>query len=108
MCQSLLSLAFPCHRPSVTAVQSGHSNGAALTFSCSSDASTATRVTNRPRSFTVSARQLPLAAWPARPLLAPLLYLEHAEYTGLGYAQTLRRAAAAATDTAQLRLYHWR
>ena len=65
------------------------------------------RVANLP-GFDSLRRQLPLAAWPARPLLAPLLYLEHAEYTGLGYAQTLRRAAAAATDTAQLRLYYWR
>ena len=62
------------------------------------------RVTNLP-GFDTLRQRTPLAAWPSRPLLAPLLYLEHAEYTGLGYAETLRRAAAAASDTAQLRLY---
>ena len=62
------------------------------------------RVANLP-GFDSLRQRPPLAAWPARPLLAPLLYLEHAEYTGLGYAETLRRAAAAAADTAQLRLY---
>ncbi len=62
------------------------------------------RVTNLP-GFGASRQRPPLAAWPSRPLLAPLLYLEHAEYTGLGYAETLRRAAEAATDSVQLRLY---
>ncbi|TLM92448.1 hypothetical protein [Hymenobacter jeollabukensis] len=52
-----------------------------------------------------SLRQLPaVAAWPEPALTSPLLYLEHSEYTGLGYQATLRRQRQAAQDTLQLRL----
>jgi len=50
-------------------------------------------------------RQRPLAAWPEPQLTAPLLFLEHAEYTGLSYDQTMALQRAAARDTVQLRLY---
>ncbi|RZJ93857.1 MAG: hypothetical protein EOO60_04310 [Hymenobacter sp.] len=51
-------------------------------------------------------RQQPLAAWPEPQLTTPLLFLEHAEYTGLSYDQTLAAQHTAALDTLQLRLYH--
>jgi hypothetical protein len=50
-------------------------------------------------------RQLPVAAWPESQLTTPLLFLEHAEYTGLNYDQTMQAQRAAARDTLQLRLY---
>ena len=53
-------------------------------------------------------RQPPIAAWPEPKLTAPLLFLEHSEFTGLGYAATLAAQRAAAADTAQLRLYRLR
>lgn len=49
-------------------------------------------------------RQQPVAAWPEPMLTSPLLFLEHSEYTGLGYEETLARQRAAAQDTLQLRL----
>jgi hypothetical protein len=49
-------------------------------------------------------RQPPLAAWPEPLLTAPLLFLEHSEYTGLGYEETLQLQRAA-QDSVQLRLY---
>ena len=57
------------------------------------------------RRFDSLRRQPPLAAWPEPLQTTPLLFLEHAEYTGLDYDATLREQQAAAADTAQLRLY---
>ncbi|OGX88790.1 hypothetical protein BEN47_08595 [Hymenobacter lapidarius] len=50
-------------------------------------------------------RQLPVAAWPAPQLHSPLLFLEHSEYTGLGFERTLAAARRATADTLALRLY---
>ncbi|GAB3307396.1 hypothetical protein GCM10027511_19260 [Hymenobacter humi] len=50
-------------------------------------------------------RQTPVAAWPAPQLQRPLLFLEHSEYTGLGYSETLAACREAAADTLPLRLY---
>src|SRR6476661_2980460 len=50
-------------------------------------------------------RQSPLAAWAEPQLTAPLLFLEHSEYTGLGYNETRAASEEAARDSAQLRLY---
>ena len=57
-------------------------------------------------------RQEPVAAWPAPQLHQPLLFLEHSEFTGLGFDETLaaRRAAVAnrradLADRQALRLY---
>lgn len=50
-------------------------------------------------------RQRPVAAWPEPQLTAPLLFLEHAEYTGLSYDQTMAAQRLAARDSLQLRLY---
>jgi hypothetical protein len=50
-------------------------------------------------------RQEPaVAAWSEPQLTAPLLFLEHSEYTGLTYHETLARQQAAARDTFQLRI----
>ncbi|RAK65274.1 hypothetical protein [Hymenobacter edaphi] len=52
-----------------------------------------------------SLRRLPaVAAWPEPALTSPLLYLEHSEFTGLGYQATLQRQQQAAQDSVQLRL----
>jgi hypothetical protein len=52
-----------------------------------------------------SLRRLPaVAAWPEPLLASPLLYLEHSEFTGLGYEATWQRQRAAARDSVQLRL----
>ncbi|GAA4375352.1 hypothetical protein [Hymenobacter koreensis] len=52
-----------------------------------------------------SLRNLPaVATWPEKPLISPLLYLEHSEFTGLGYQATLERQQQAAQDSVQLRL----
>ncbi|RTQ50108.1 hypothetical protein EJV47_10745 [Hymenobacter gummosus] len=52
-----------------------------------------------------SLRRLPaVAAWPEPLLTSPLLYLEHSEFTGLGYQATLQRQQQAAQDSVQLRL----
>ncbi len=59
-------------------------------------------------TFDSLCRQPPLAAWPEPLLTSPLLFLEHSEYTGLGYEQTLERQRAAAQDTVQLRLFQLR
>jgi len=53
-------------------------------------------------------RQVPVAAWPAPPLHQPLLFLEHSEFTGLGFAETLAASRAAAADSLPLRLYRLR
>lgn len=53
-------------------------------------------------------RQRPVAAWPAPELQRALLFLEHAEFTGLGFAQTLAARQAAMADTLPLRLYRLR
>ncbi|MFD1468309.1 hypothetical protein ACFQ48_08740 [Hymenobacter caeli] len=50
-------------------------------------------------------RQRPLAAWPETRLTEPLLFLEHSEFTGLTYAQTLDWQREAAHDSVQLRVY---
>ena len=50
-------------------------------------------------------QQLPVAAWPEPALTAPLLFLEHSEYTGLSYAQTLATQQQATNDSLPLRLY---
>ncbi|MDB5233992.1 MAG: hypothetical protein JWR44_985 [Hymenobacter sp.] len=62
------------------------------------------RVAGVPR-FDSLRRQMPVAAWAAPQLHSSLLFLEHSEYVGLGYAETLAAARAAATDTLPLRLY---
>ncbi|MCC3157313.1 hypothetical protein LJ737_08685 [Hymenobacter sp. 15J16-1T3B] len=49
-------------------------------------------------------RRPAVAAWPESVLTSPLLYLEHSEFTGLGYQATLQRQRQAAQDTVQLRL----
>ncbi|SNC74872.1 hypothetical protein SAMN06265337_2589 [Hymenobacter gelipurpurascens] len=49
-------------------------------------------------------RQRPVAAWPEPLLTSPLLFLEHSEYTGLDYEETLARQRATLQDTLQLRL----
>ncbi|MBD2714790.1 hypothetical protein KBK19_07070 [Microvirga sp. STR05] len=55
--------------------------------------------------FTSLAHHTPVATW-AEPLLtSPLLFLEHSEYTGLGYSATLARQRVARLDSVQLRLY---
>ena len=50
-------------------------------------------------------RQVPVVAWAAPELQRPLLFLEHSEFTGLEYAETLSAWRAAAADTLPLRLY---
>ena len=45
-----------------------------------------------------------VAAWPEPQLTAPLLFLEHSEYTGLTYHETLAQQQAAARDSFQLRV----
>ena len=50
-------------------------------------------------------RQTPVAAWPAPQLQQPLLFLEHSEFTGRGYAETLAASREAAADSLPLRLY---
>ena len=62
------------------------------------------RVAGVPR-FDSLRRQPPVAAWPAPQLQRPLLFLEHSEFTGLGYDQTLAACRVAAADTLPLRLY---
>ena len=49
--------------------------------------------------------QQPVAAWSAPELHSALLFLEHSEFTGLGYEETLDASRAAARDTLPLRLY---
>ncbi|MBT2557327.1 hypothetical protein J7E24_05990 [Hymenobacter sp. ISL-91] len=62
------------------------------------------RVTNV-QQFDSLRRQKPLAAWPEPALTSPLLFLEHSEYTGLSYQQTLHLQQQARQDSAQLRVY---
>lgn len=54
--------------------------------------------------FDALRRQPVVAAWPELRLTSPLLFLEHSEYTGLTYHQTLAHQQAAARDSFQLRL----
>ena len=49
--------------------------------------------------------QRPAASWPAPELQRPLLFLEHSEFTGLEYAETLAAWRAAVADSLPLRLY---
>lgn len=56
------------------------------------------------QQFNKLRKELPLAAWPEPQLTAPLLFLEHSEYTGLTYHETLARQQAAARDSFQLRI----
>lgn len=53
-------------------------------------------------------RQPFVAAWSAPQLHSALLFLEHSEFTGLSYDETLAARQAAATDTLPLRLYRLR
>jgi hypothetical protein len=62
------------------------------------------RVANIPH-FDSLRRQPPLVAWPEPALTAPLLFLEHSEYSGLGYNATRAASVEAARDTRPLRLY---
>ena len=50
-------------------------------------------------------RQKPVAAWAAPQLQRPLLFLEHSEFAGRNYDETLAASRAAAADTLPLRLY---
>lgn len=50
-------------------------------------------------------RQRPAATWPEPQLTSPALFLEHAQFTGLSYNQSLAHQRLAAQDTVQLRLY---
>lgn len=61
------------------------------------------RVTNVPQ-FGQLQRQRPVAAWPEPLLTSPLLFLEHSEFTGLSYPETLQQQRLAQQDPAQLRL----
>ncbi|WP_022822531.1 hypothetical protein [Hymenobacter norwichensis] len=65
------------------------------------------RVVNSPY-FDSLARQPSLFALPEPLLTSPLLFLEHSEYTGLGYQETLKLQQAARQDSLQLRLYRLR
>ncbi len=65
------------------------------------------RVANVAR-FDSLRRQVPVAAWPAPALQQSLLFLEHSEFTGLSYDETLAAARAAAADSLPLRLYRLR
>jgi len=56
------------------------------------------------RHFGALIRQPALAAWPEPMLTSPLLFLEHSEFTGLSYAETLTRQQAAHQDSVQLRV----
>ena len=53
-------------------------------------------------------QQLPAAAWPAPALHQSLLFLEHSEFTGRSFAETLAASRAAAADSLPLRLYRLR
>ncbi|QNE40364.1 hypothetical protein F1C16_12755 [Hymenobacter sp. NBH84] len=50
-------------------------------------------------------RQRPLATWREPLLTAPLLFLEHSEFSGIDYPETMRRQQAAAQDTVQLAVF---
>jgi len=62
------------------------------------------RVANVAR-FDSLRRRPPLAAWPEARLTEPLLFLEHSEFTGLGFRQTLAVQQQATQDSLQLRIY---
>ncbi len=61
------------------------------------------RVTNIQR-FSTLRQRLALARWPEPRLTSPLLFLEHAEFTGLSYDETLAVQRGAAADGAGLRV----
>jgi len=50
-------------------------------------------------------QQQPLVSWPAPELQSPLLFLEHSEFTGLGFDETLTAQRAATTDSNAIRIY---
>ncbi len=50
-------------------------------------------------------RQVPVAGWAAPQLHQPLLFLEHSEFTGRGFAETLAAGQVAAGDSLPLRIY---
>ncbi|MGV3641079.1 MAG: hypothetical protein ACO1NZ_11205 [Adhaeribacter sp.] len=54
--------------------------------------------------FEALRRQPALQAWPEPPLRSPLLYLDHAEFNGLGYRRVLANWQRAQADSLQLRL----
>ncbi|QDA61094.1 hypothetical protein [Hymenobacter jejuensis] len=56
------------------------------------------------RHFQGLRKQKPVAAWSEPILTSPLLFLEHSEFTGLGYEETLAIQRAAKQDSLQLRL----
>jgi hypothetical protein len=58
--------------------------------------------------FDSLSHQVPVASWPAPQLQQPLLFLEHSEFTGLGFDETLAASRAAAADSIPLRLYQLR
>lgn len=62
------------------------------------------RVANVAR-FDSLRRQPPVAAWPETRLAESLLFLEHSEFTGLSFLQTIEIQQAAAQDSLQLRIY---
>ena len=49
--------------------------------------------------------QRPLATWREPLLTSPLLFLEHSEFSGIDYPETMRRQRAAARDTAQVAVF---
>ena len=53
-------------------------------------------------------RHVPMAAWPAPALHQPLLFLEHSEFTGLSFDETMAASRVAAADSLPLRLYRLR
>ena len=57
------------------------------------------------RHFDSLRRQPPLAAWAEPALTTPLLFLEHSEYTGLGYDETRALQQEALRDSVQLSIY---
>ncbi|WP_324676410.1 hypothetical protein [Hymenobacter sp. GOD-10R] len=61
------------------------------------------RVTNV-RNFDLLRKVPAVAAWPEPMLTAPLLFLEHSEYTSLGYEETLALQRTASRDSFQLRV----
>ena len=62
------------------------------------------RVANVARFDSLRCRP-PLVAWPEARLTEPLLFLEHSEFTGLGFRHTLEIQQLATQDSLQLRIY---
>ena len=63
------------------------------------------RVAGVSRFDSLRRQKKPVAAWAAPQLQRPLLFLEHSEFTGRDYDETLAASQAAAADTLPLRLY---